>query len=75
MILNMDRSVKESNYQSVSFIIFCIQYKIWIIGGSDDTQHLLMLNSEDGVNWIKVADNYLLAKGNSQFVFSIQIFM
>lgn len=50
---------------------FAFQNKLWIIGGSDGkTEFADIWNSEDAVNWIKVADNLLFGKRqNGQVVF------
>jgi hypothetical protein len=49
---------------------FVFNNKIWIIGGSDSNDSFADIwNSDDGVNWVKRADNMPFGKrDNSQFV-------
>lgn len=62
---------KESNLPRRFFYHpFVLNNKIWIIGGSDgDASYSDIWNSEDGVHWIKQADNLPFGKRDgSQFV-------
>lgn len=61
---------KESNLPKRFFYHpFVFKNKIWIIGGSDGSRSFADIwNSEDGVNWIKQADNMPFGKREgSQF--------
>lgn len=62
---------KESNLPKRFFYHpFILNNKIWIIGGNDGNDSFADIwNSEDGVNWVKKADNMPFGKRDgSQFV-------
>jgi hypothetical protein len=70
---------KESNLPRRFFYHpFVFHNKIWIIGGSDDYDSFADIwNSEDGVHWVKQADNLPFGKREgSQFViFNNRVYM
>ena len=76
---NWEMMAPESNLPKRFFYHpFVFNDKIWIIGGSDETtMYADIWNSEDGIHWIKQADNLPFGKrDNSQFVlFNNKIFL